>query len=103
GQARALPIWVPGAGCYVANDFTFGPIREVAILFVGIFSTMVPALQWLEHNAGKGPVQLRTPGHFYFASGTLSSVLDNAPTYLTFLQARLGQLDDAQIAEARQV
>jgi hypothetical protein len=38
---------------YAANDFNFGPIREVAILFVGIFSTMVPALQWLEHNADK--------------------------------------------------
>ena len=89
-----------GRTIYESNDFTYGPIREVAILFVGIFSTMVPALQWLEHNAGKGPVALRTPGQFYFATGTLSSVLDNAPTYLAFLQARLGHLDDAQVGEA---
>jgi Na+/H+ antiporter NhaD/arsenite permease-like protein len=85
------------ATVYQSNDFTFGPIREVAILFVGIFSTMVPALQWLEHNAHELPV--RTPGQFYYASGTLSSVLDNAPTYLTFLQARMAEVDKAEVDE----
>jgi Na+/H+ antiporter NhaD/arsenite permease-like protein len=80
---------------YAANDFSLGPLREVAILFFGIFSTMVPALQSLEYNAGQ--LALRTPGQFYFASGVLSSVLDNAPTYLTFLQTRLGDLDEAEV------
>lgn len=89
-------------GVYVANDFTFGPIKEVAILFVGIFSTMVPALQWLEHNA-KERLPVHTPGHFYYASGALSSVLDNAPTYLTFLKMRLGELDHSEVDEAEAV
>jgi Na+/H+ antiporter NhaD/arsenite permease-like protein len=88
---------VTARAIYHANEFTYGPIREVAILFVGIFSTMVPALQWLEHNAGK--LAVRTPGQYYFSTGVLSSVLDNAPTYLTFLKTRLGTLDPAQIDE----
>jgi Na+/H+ antiporter NhaD/arsenite permease-like protein len=90
-----------GPAVYTANDFTFGPIREVAILFVGIFSTMVPALGWLEHNAEH--LHVRTPGHFYYASGVLSSVLDNAPTYVTFLQTRLADLDQAEVDHVRRV
>lgn len=70
------------------NEFTFGPIVEVAYLFAGIFATMVPALDYLSANAGKLGVQ--TPTGFYFASGMLSSVLDNAPTYLNFLTAAHG-------------
>lgn len=67
------------------NDFSFGPILEVAILFAGIFVTMIPALALLErHGAELG---LSRPWHFFLASGVLSSVLDNAPTYLTFLSA----------------
>lgn len=65
------------------NAFHFGPIAEVAILFAGIFVTMAPALLLLEQ---KGPaLGLVAPWHFFFVSGALSSVLDNAPTYLTFL------------------
>jgi Na+/H+ antiporter NhaD/arsenite permease-like protein len=65
------------------NAFTFAPIVEVAILFAGIFVTMSPVLVLLE---SKGPaLGLATPGHFFFVSGVLSSLLDNAPTYLTFL------------------
>jgi Na+/H+ antiporter NhaD/arsenite permease-like protein len=95
----ALASWrLTPAALHQANAFTFGPIREVAILFLGIFSTMVPALQWLEQNAHR--LAVRTPGQFYFASGGLSSVLDNAPTYLTFLQLRLGELDDADVDRA---
>ncbi len=71
-----------------ANEFNFTPIREVAILFAGIFATMVPALDWLELNADR--LGIRTPGQFFWASGTLSSFLDNAPTYLNFLSAALG-------------
>jgi Na+/H+ antiporter NhaD/arsenite permease-like protein len=86
---------------YTSNDFSFGPIKEVAILFVGIFSTMVPALHWLEHNADK--MAIRTPGQFYYASGALSSVLDNAPTYLTFLKARTGELQKSEIEDVQRV
>ncbi len=71
-----------------ANEFTFAPIREVAVLFAGIFATMVPALDWLNLNAGR--IGLKTPGQYYWATGALSSILDNAPTYLNFLSAALG-------------
>jgi Na+/H+ antiporter NhaD/arsenite permease-like protein len=71
-----------------ANDFSFGPIKEVAWLFAGIFATMVPALEYLESNSASLGVD--TPMKFYWFTGVLSSVLDNAPTYLTFLAAALG-------------
>lgn len=70
------------------NQFSFGPIREVAIIFAGIFATMVPALDWLERNASH--LGIKTPGAFYWGTGILSSVLDNAPTYLNFLAAAFG-------------
>ena len=69
---------------HVENHFTFGPIREVAFLFLGIFLTMMPALGYLElHGKEFG---FTRPAQYYFATGGLSSVLDNAPTYLNFLQ-----------------
>jgi len=70
------------------NEFNFIPVKEVGILFFGIFATMVPVLDWLELNAGK--IGLTEPGQFYWASGILSSFLDNAPTYLNFLSAACG-------------
>lgn len=78
------------------NKFTFGPIIEVAVLFVGIFITMAPALLIL--NAwGKGEREvlglgfgMEHPWQFFWASGSLSSVLDNAPTYLTFAATACG-------------
>jgi Na+/H+ antiporter NhaD/arsenite permease-like protein len=70
------------------NDFNFHPIKEVAFLFLGIFATMVPALDWLERNAAS--IGIQSPGQFYWACGGLSSVLDNAPTYLNFLTASFG-------------
>jgi Na+/H+ antiporter NhaD/arsenite permease-like protein len=81
-----------------ANDFNFHPIKEVAILFAGIFATMMPALDWLQANAG----QLHHPSAaaFYWAAGSLSSVLDNAPTYLSFLSAAFGAfIDPATISQ----
>jgi Na+/H+ antiporter NhaD/arsenite permease-like protein len=78
-----------------ANHFNFHPIKEVAILFIGIFATMMPALDWLQVNAGK--LGNPTPGFFYWGSGVLSSVLDNAPTYLSFLSALMGATHDADI------
>ena len=73
------------------NDFTFAPIKEVAWLFLGIFATMVPALDYLEHHA---PQLAESFGlgalHFFYLTGVLSSFLDNAPTYLAFLSVELG-------------
>ncbi len=54
---------------YHRNEFSYAPIREVAILFLGIFATMAPALQWLNANAHE--LRVRTPGQFYYASGAL--------------------------------
>jgi len=70
------------------NGFTFGPIKEVAFLFAGIFATMIPALHILQHKgAALGIIK---PWQFFWASGSLSSFLDNAPTYLTFLSVAKG-------------
>jgi len=85
---------------YEHNEFGFGPIREVAILFAGIFATMIPAIQFMQANANDLP--LKTPGHFYYASGVLSSVLDNAPTYKTFLDTRLGAVSPQDLESARE-
>jgi Na+/H+ antiporter NhaD/arsenite permease-like protein len=78
------------------NEFGWGPMREVAILFAGIFLTIVPALRILqagEHGALASLVRaVRDPAHYFWASGGLSSFLDNAPTYLTFVSTVLGSL-----------
>lgn len=80
-----------------ANDFDFHPIQEVAILFIGIFATMMPALDWLQLNAGKmGDPSLSI---FYWGSGVLSSVLDNAPTYLSFLKVIFGAMINQETVE----
>ncbi|MCR4601819.1 MAG: sodium:proton antiporter, partial [Clostridia bacterium] len=66
------------------NEFTFAPIAEVAKLFIGIFITMIPALALLKvHGASLG---LDQPWQMFWATGALSSFLDNTPTYLVFLQ-----------------
>jgi Na+/H+ antiporter NhaD/arsenite permease-like protein len=65
------------------NHFTWGPIKEVACLFVGIFITMIPALAIL--HARGGDLGLTEPWQFFWITGALSSFLDNAPTYLVFL------------------
>jgi Na+/H+ antiporter NhaD/arsenite permease-like protein len=70
-----------------ANGFTYYPIVEVAVLFFGIFLTMIPALELLRLRGGE--LAVREPWQFFWAAGALSSFLDNAPTYLTFLA--LGQ------------
>ncbi len=79
-----------------SNDFNFHPIKEVAILFAGIFATMMPALDWLSANAS----HFGQPGPplFFWGSGALSSFLDNAPTYLTFLSAGLSVFTPADKA-----
>jgi Na+/H+ antiporter NhaD/arsenite permease-like protein len=69
------------------NGFSSGPMIEVAVLFAGIFLTMIPALDLLRLRGDE--LGVRAPWQFFWASGVLSSFLDNAPTYLTFLA--LGQ------------
>jgi Na+/H+ antiporter NhaD/arsenite permease-like protein len=67
------------------NNFTFGAIIEVAVLFFGIFICMQPALQILGSQGDK--LGLDNPYKFFWATGTLSSFLDNAPTYLVYFEA----------------
>jgi Na+/H+ antiporter NhaD/arsenite permease-like protein len=68
---------------FVDNHFRWAPIAEVAVLFVGIFLTMVPALKYLGQVAPSLPLTQIT---LFVFSGGLSSVLDNAPTYATFFE-----------------
>lgn len=77
------------------NHFTFGPIIEVAVLFFGIFVTMAPALLILNAwgqglRPDLGPLAIQHPWQFFWATGFLSSFLDNAPTYLTFAATAAG-------------
>lgn len=65
------------------NNFEWAPIAEVAKLFVGIFVTMIPALAIL--RAYGGSLGLDSPLGFFWATGALSSFLDNSPTYVVFL------------------
>ena len=87
--AAALASWfLTPKEIHEANDFTMEPIKEVAWLFLGIFATMIPALEYLQAHAQS--LGLQSEMQFYWATGLLSGVLDNAPTYLAFLAAALG-------------
>jgi Na+/H+ antiporter NhaD/arsenite permease-like protein len=74
-----------------ANRFTWAPILEVAAVFVGVFVTMAPALTFLASRGAS--LGITRPWQFFWASGALSSVLDNAPTYLTFASLATGVAD----------
>ncbi|HTK80962.1 MAG TPA: sodium:proton antiporter [Bacteroidota bacterium] len=77
------------------NEFSFLPLKEVAIVFAGIFATMAPALDWLELHAHS--IGITTPGQYFWGTGLLSSILDNAPTYLSFLSAAVGSFAPAGV------
>jgi Na+/H+ antiporter NhaD/arsenite permease-like protein len=84
----ALSFKTTAARVHETNRFSWGPIVEVAVVFVGVFVTMVPAMSYLgERGTTLGVTQ---PWQFFWASGVLSSVLDNAPTYLTFAALAAG-------------
>jgi Na+/H+ antiporter NhaD/arsenite permease-like protein len=77
------------------NEFTWFPIKEVAYLFAGIFIAMTPCLLLLSAGS-KGALgfvieSVKEPFHYFWVTGTLSSFLDNAPTYLTFFTSALGK------------
>jgi len=75
------------------NDFSFEPIKEVAFIFIGIFFTMIPALE-LVGNFAQSPEGAALINHntLYWGTGLLSGVLDNAPTYLNFLAAAMASV-----------
>ena len=71
------------------NDFGWGPMIEVAVLFLGIFVTMVPALALLREHGNE--LNITKPWQFFWLTGVLSGLLDNAPTYLTFATLASGE------------
>jgi Na+/H+ antiporter NhaD/arsenite permease-like protein len=75
-----------------ANHFSFHPILEVAAVFAGIFLTMLPALDLL--RARGAALGVREPWQFFWATGALSSFLDNAPTYVVFLETAAAMTPD---------
>ncbi len=76
------------------NNFSWAPIVEVALLFIGIFITMLPCLLILKAGPNGAMAFLinavNQPAHYFWAAGILSAFLDNAPTYLTFFSTALG-------------
>jgi len=83
-----LSLWRTPAAIRHANGVTAYPMIEVAVLFFGIFLTMIPALELLRVRGGE--LGVREPWQFFWTAGALSSFLDNAPTYLTFLALAQG-------------
>lgn len=78
-----------------SNSFDFEPIKEVAFLFIGIFMSMIPALQLLSGLGSEGAAFSQS--FMYWGSGIFSSVLDNAPTYVNFFTLTLSSFGfDAQ-------
>ena len=86
--AAVVSAWKTPAKVREENEFTWYPIEEVAILFAGIFATMIPALLILKARGAE--LGVVTPAHFFWATGVLSGFLDNAPTYLTFFSLAQG-------------
>lgn len=77
------------------NRFSWFPILEVAALFIGIFLTMIPAQMLL--SARGGELGVDTPAKFFWVTGLLSSVLDNAPTYVVFFETAKGMVEHGQL------
>jgi Na+/H+ antiporter NhaD/arsenite permease-like protein len=89
GAMAGLSLFLTPKPVRQANRFGWGPILEVAVVFIGIFVTMVPALEYLKHAGETGDIKLGHAWQYFWMSGALSSFLDNAPTYLVFVS--LGQ------------
>jgi Na+/H+ antiporter NhaD/arsenite permease-like protein len=83
-----LSLALTPRGLRAANAFTWGPIIEVAVLFAGIFVTMVPALELLKAHGKE--VGVTAPWQYFWLTGGLSAFLDNAPTYLAFATMAAG-------------
>jgi Na+/H+ antiporter NhaD/arsenite permease-like protein len=90
----AISLWTTRVEIREDNNFTWSPIIEVALLFIGIFITMLPCLLILKAGPNGAMAFLinavTQPAHYFWAAGALSSFLDNAPTYLTFFSTALG-------------
>ena len=85
GLMAALALKTTPAALRRENGFTWFPVKEVAVLFAAIFACMIPALNILEHKGATGALSLGYAWQYFWMTGGLSAMLDNAPTYLTFL------------------
>jgi Na+/H+ antiporter NhaD/arsenite permease-like protein len=94
-------LWLTPRGARRLNGFTWGPIAEVAILFAGIFVAMVPALDLLQGRGPEWGLNALAPWQYFWATGLLSSLLDNAPTYLAFATMAASPHDIAWLATNR--
>ncbi len=83
---------------YDLNKYSWAPIVEVAVLFLGIFTTMTPALAYLKAHAAD--LGFNAPWQFYYASGALSSFLDNTPTAVAFHGVASGLPESLAAAQA---
>ena len=84
----AVAYWLTAPETRQRNKFSFAPLKEIAWIFLGIFGTMIPVLDYMEKHAGD--LGVRSDLQFYWTTGALSAVLDNAPAYLTFLAGAMG-------------
>jgi Na+/H+ antiporter NhaD/arsenite permease-like protein len=91
-----VSLWRTPASIRHANGVTAYPMIEVAVLFFGIFLTMIPALELLRARGGE--LGVREPWQFFWATGVLSSFLDNAPTYRAFLALAQGLRLPSEVA-----
>jgi Na+/H+ antiporter NhaD/arsenite permease-like protein len=95
-----ISLWMTPRGAREGNDFSWGPMQEVAKLFAGIFITIVPVIAMLRAGeagafapvvrAVTDPAGQPVPAMYFWATGILSSFLDNAPTYLVFFNTAGG-------------
>lgn len=95
-----VSLWLTPQGARKGNEFTWGPIQEVAKLFAGIFITITPVIAMLRAGeagafaavirAVTGPSGEPLNAMYFWATGLLSSFLDNAPTYLVFFNTAGG-------------
>jgi Na+/H+ antiporter NhaD/arsenite permease-like protein len=94
--AAAFSLWRSPRYLHRENQFAWAPMVEVAVLFLGIFVTMAPALALLTQHGPK--LGITEPWQFFWLTGGLSSILDNAPTYVTFGTLAAGGDDFAALS-----
>ncbi|MDB5726853.1 MAG: sodium:proton antiporter [Noviherbaspirillum sp.] len=98
-----ISLWITPRSAREGNDFSWGPMQDVAKLFAGIFITIIPVIAMLKAGQAGAfapivrmvtdPAGQPVPAMYFWATGILSSFLDNAPTYLVFFNTAGG---DAQ-------
>ncbi len=97
GLLTVASIFVTSKAIREGNNFEWGPILEVAALFLGIFVAMIPATTLLQvHGSSLGVTE---PWQYFWATGSLSAFLDNAPTYVTFAALACSSYDFCTTAD----